>query len=95
MGPERVFSTVFDYSETRSDSNLFMTLIVPLKIILFANQDEEIWVNSRPSSTRYFRSIRFRFLKETSELIKSVKERIGNEISNLRPTALSNSFICE
>lgn len=80
----------FDDSETRSDSNLFMTSIVPLKITLVANQDEEIWVNPRPSSTRYCRPIRFQFLKETAELIRSEKERVQNEINNLRPTILQH-----
>lgn len=50
-----------------SDSNLFMTSIVPLKMTLETTENltNLVWKNSRPSSTRYCRALKFEFTKET------------------------------
>lgn len=70
-------------SETRRDSNLFITSIVPLNIT--GNQDEEIWVvNSQPSFTRCYKALRLQFLKATPGMIRA-ETLCGNEIKNVNP----------
>ena len=50
-----------------SDSNLFMTSIVPMCLINNDINNTSVWKNTLPSSTRYCRALRFRFEKETIE----------------------------
>jgi hypothetical protein len=61
---------------------------VPLKLY---NEDngENVWQNSRPSSTWYCRPIKFDFVKETEALIQLEVAAIKVEISNL------NKFECK
>ena len=73
--------------EDFSDENIFVTSIVPVQ--LYAILDEQkvnIWENERPSSTRYCRPIRFRFLKETSDVTREEKDHIDRQIASLVPT---------
>lgn len=72
-----------------SDSHLFMTSIVPLSITLAENQIKHVWKNSRPSSTRYCRALKFEFIKETPDLIREEKTRVENEIKHLRETEIN------
>lgn len=72
-----------------SDSNLFMTSIVPLNMTLADNKLKSIWKNSRPSSTRYCRALKFEFRKETHDLIREEKIRVENEIKHLCETEIN------
>lgn len=74
-----------------SDSNLFMTSIVPLKMTLETTENltNLVWKNSRPSSTRYCRALKFEFTKETPTLIREESVRVENEIKHLRETEIN------
>lgn len=63
-----------------SDSAVFITSIVPLKLIC---NGKTIWKNPRPSSTRYCRPLKIEFSKETASTAKLEKERVENEIKTL------------
>lgn len=83
------FSQAFSSeNEQKSDSNLFMTSLVPLRITSSENEDEIIWANPRPSSTRYCRALRFQYEKETPEIIRAEKLRVEEEIKNLQELRL-------
>lgn len=72
-----------------SDSNLFITSIVPLNMTLAENQIKHVWKNSRPSSTKYCRALKFEFIKETLDLIREERTRVENEIKDLRETEIN------
>lgn len=68
-----------------SDSAVFITSIVPLKLTC---NGKTIWQNPRPSSTRFCRPLKIEFLKETQNTAKLEKERIENEIKTLMDTTV-------
>lgn len=65
-----------------------MTSMVPLRLTSFYDKNIIIWNNNRPSSTRYCRAIQFQYTKETTEKIKSEKQRMDDEIAQLRETEI-------
>lgn len=74
-----------------SDANLFMCSIVPLQMNLIIKQGEDqvVWKNPHPSSTRYCRPIKFEYVKETPQIIRQEKSQIENEIETLKPTQIA------
>lgn len=76
------YKQVFSEDTDASDTNLFMSSMVPLR--LYSDKNTPIWVNSSPSSTRYCRPIKFEFAKETKELVLKEVEEIKMQISNLK-----------
>ncbi|KAK9701573.1 hypothetical protein QE152_g30472 [Popillia japonica] len=70
-----------------SDSNLFMSSIVPLRLITH-NNGIIVWKNPRPSSVRYCRPISFYFEKETNEFVNKIVNDIQTQISTLCPSFL-------
>ncbi|KAJ4431291.1 hypothetical protein ANN_19888 [Periplaneta americana] len=91
-------STQSEYKQTFSsesgctDSNVFLSSFVPIRLI-DDNPDGQgptvFWQNSRTSSTRYCRPIRFQFQRETANLSKLEQDHIERQIHHLQP------FICE
>lgn len=80
----------------RSDSNLFLTSLVPLGLHDSNNINNEFWVNPKPSSTRLCRPIKFEYIKETPESTKKEVDRVNDEIRNLKGTIVNiNQKICE
>ncbi|CAH0563057.1 unnamed protein product [Brassicogethes aeneus] len=74
--------------DAESDANLFLISLVPLQL-RHKNGDGStviIWQNSRPSSTRFCRPLKFAFAKETKELTREEVNSIDEEIDNLKPT---------
>ena len=71
-----------------SDSNLFMTSMVPIQINMKNSQNEIFWKNSTPSSTQYCRVLHFQLRRETTELIQEETERVKQEIKELLPTKI-------
>lgn len=63
-----------------SDSSVFITSIVPLKLVC---GEKIIWNNPRPASTRFCRPLKISFTKETSTTAKLEKARVDEEIKNL------------
>lgn len=62
---------------------------MPLKLYNKQN-DEILWQNPRPSSSWYCRPIKFRFTKETTELIQLEINSINDEVQNLKSFSTSN-----
>lgn len=58
---------------------------VPIKI--YSNENSKVlWQNNAPSSTRFCRPIKFKFVKEEKIAVKAIVERINEEISSLIPS---------
>jgi hypothetical protein len=76
------------FSGEYSDSDLFLTSLVPIQLFTSSSTEEKIvlWQNPCPSSTRYCRPIRLQFIKETNDLIREEKEHTENQIKLLLPT---------
>lgn len=73
-------------NEGDTDANIFLTSLVPLRLIA---ADSIVWENPRPSSTRFCRPIRFIFSKETPDVVREEVTRMEQEISNLKETTFS------
>lgn len=80
-------TNVTSYHQASSDinadySNIFVSSMVPLQLL-----DETgtiYWQNQRPSSSRYCRTLRVAFEKETEISIKAEERRLKGEIENLK-----------
>lgn len=88
-GQKEYMQNFSDFTVDISDSNLFMTSIVPLNMSFAENRIKHVWKNSRPSSTRYCRALKFEFTKETLDLIREEKNRVENEIKHLHGTEIN------
>lgn len=79
-------------SETISDANLFVTSLVPIRLIDDLSQ-AIIWQNPVPSSVRYCRPISIEFCKETPEKTKAVVDEITRQIESLRPSLINKDGV--
>lgn len=72
---------------TSTDTNIFFTSLVPLRLLHTAEDNKEIiiWQNPRPSSSRFCRPIKVEYLKETTEITKSEVEYVKDQEKNLVP----------
>ena len=61
--------------EITSDSSLFSTTLIPLKL-LFGNKT--VWINPFPSSTRFCRPIRIQYIKESTEFLVEEQKNVQN-----------------
>ena len=70
--------------------SLFQITLVPLRLVAKNHEgnDEIIWNNPRPSSTRLCRPIRFMFEKETPELIERESTKLEREIDHLKSSSI-------
>ncbi|CAH0560552.1 unnamed protein product [Brassicogethes aeneus] len=66
-----------------TDSNIFQSSFVPLRLVFGA---KTIWQNPTPSSPRYCRPIRIRFVKETVNITQEEIRYVENSISTLQNT---------
>lgn len=64
-----------------SDNSLFVTSVIPLKIITLDNAI--IWINRTPQSVRFCRPLKIEFVKETREHILKEKHNLDQQILNL------------
>lgn len=81
------YKQIFSEKE-KTDANMFLTSLVPLKLHESNNNNKLIWINPRPSSTKLCRPIKFEFIKETSENTKKEVNRVESEIKNLNNTVI-------
>lgn len=65
------------------DSSVFMTSLVPLRL---QTEDIILWENPKPCSTMLCRPVKFEFVKETTDHIKSEQSKMENDIRNLLPS---------
>lgn len=74
-----------------SDINIFQSSLVPLRLIISNIDDQKklVWQNSIPSSPRYCRPIRIRFVHETNDITNKEIEYITNQVQNLKKTEVS------
>lgn len=66
-----------------TDSNIFQSSFVPLRLVCGT---KTVWQNPTPSSPRYCRPIRIRFLKETVDITQEEIEYVENAINALQKT---------
>lgn len=69
----------------KDDSSIFISSLVPIKIYNPEN-NEILWQNNYPSSTRFCRPIQFKFVKEEKNVVKSCVKDIEDQISLLTPS---------
>lgn len=74
-----------------SDANIFQSSLVPLQLTSVKNT--LLWKNPTPSSPRYCRPIRIRFIHETTDITNEEIEYIKNQIENLEETNILNSTL--
>lgn len=74
-----------------SDSAVFITSIVPLRLVCDPDGRNQkiVWQNPRPSSTRYCRPLKIAFMKESSEVSVAEKNRVDTEIQQLQNSELN------
>lgn len=80
-------------NEADSDSNIFQSSVVPLQLVC-GHEKRIIWQNPTPSSPRYCRPIRIRFVKETTDITNEEISYITEQIEALVSTdAGDNLFV--
>jgi len=76
-------------SENLSDSDLFLSSIVPLQLHIEKDSNTILWQNPCPSSLRFCRPIRFQLKKETLEVANTEVQYIESQIRMLFPTEVT------
>ena len=72
-------------NDADSDANLFQSSFVPLQLISNFN-NKVIWKNPTPSSPRFCRPIRIRFIKETANITRDEISYVESAVASLNPT---------
>lgn len=72
-----------------SDANIFLSSFVPLQIVCGEENSKVLWQNPTPSSSRFCRPIRFRFVKESTDVTKEEIRNIRNSAKSLNPTKVN------
>lgn len=75
-----------------SDANIFQSSLVPLQLII-GNNKKIVWQNPTPSSPRYCRPIRLRFIKESNDITNQEISHIKSKINALIPTKYEDTSI--
>lgn len=92
---QQIYKQTID--EDVSDSDLFMVSLVPLRLkkniedmepSTSRTQEEDIWINKTPASTKFCRPIKFEFKKETKETIKGEVDAVREQIKSLQPNQI-------
>lgn len=78
--------------KNQSDDSVFMTALVPLKLIGEVSQTV-YWENPRPSSSRFCRPISLEWTHESEKLIKEEENRIQSEITALTPLNINQTNV--
>lgn len=68
-----------------SDSAVFITCIVPLRLIC---GEKILWQNPRPASTRYCRPLKIEFVKESTDVSILEKNQMDEQIRNLQESSM-------
>lgn len=79
------FKQKFD-NESDSDANIFQSCFVPLRLVCGKDSEKVLWENRTPSSPRFCRPIRFRFVKETTDITNEEIVFVKNGIQSLVAT---------
>jgi hypothetical protein len=87
--------------EDASDSDIFTTSVVPLRLYPKNTSGDKLilWKNPRPSSVRYCPPIRIEFKKETAELAKEETSVVEESVQKLEKTdkfgGTKECWVCE
>lgn len=73
--------------DENTDANIFQSCFVPLHLVCGDNQ-KVIWENPTPSSPRFCRPIRFRFVKENNDVTGEEINYVKDAINTLVPTEI-------
>lgn len=65
-------------NDADSDANLFQSSFVPLRLVSGCEGEKLIWENPTPSSSRFCRPIRFRFVKENTDVTEEEINYVKN-----------------
>ena len=73
--------------ENFSEQNLFLFSMVPLRLFGTTATNEKVifWENTKPSSTKFCRPLKFKYIKETTESTLAEVKSIEAEIEELKP----------
>lgn len=73
-----------DYSV--SDSHALITALVPLRLCF---KDKIIWQNPKPSSTRYCRPLKIKYIKENNDVVIRQKKNIDKQLRKIKLSNIS------
>lgn len=83
---------IFSDSSHGDDSNIFQSSLVPLRLQTHVGEEKNIlWQNPTPSSPRFCRPIRIRFLHETVNIIKEEIKYVEDQAKQLTKTKIQSS----
>ncbi|XP_069685850.1 uncharacterized protein [Periplaneta americana] len=71
-----------------SDANIFQSSLVPLQLVCGTDIKKVIWKNPTPSSPRYCRPIKIRFVKESADLTREEIGYLESKIVTLNETKI-------
>jgi len=80
-------------NNTDSDANIFQSSLVPLRLVIIIDGEQKkvIWQNPVPSSVRFCRPIRIRFINKSKDITNEEKDYIENQIKSLKETKFTFS----
>ena len=70
---------------SRDEGALFCTTLVPLELTVCG---ERVWLNDKPSSTRFCRPLRLQYVRETPEVSRAERDYFVGQANSLSPTEL-------
>lgn len=73
-----------------SDANIFQSSLVPLRLVATTN-GEIIWQDPTPSSVRFGRPVRIRFILQSKDVTREEISYIESQVKNLPETLVSTS----
>ncbi|XP_025419390.1 uncharacterized protein LOC112689765 [Sipha flava] len=84
---QSMYRMKFNDSTTENDSTVFIFSLVPLLLrCSISDENVVLWKNVRPSSTHFYRPIKFLYERETIESTKREVNTIESELKNIFPT---------
>lgn len=80
----RYMQSLQNTNESYDDANIFQSSFLPLRLLVSHNsQSKVIWQNPVPSSPRFCRPIRIRFVHETNDITRNEISYIESQIEKL------------
>ncbi|XP_050534417.1 uncharacterized protein LOC126901738 [Daktulosphaira vitifoliae] len=78
--------------DMESDANLFLSSFVPLQVVC-GNNNKVKWQNPTPPFPRFCRPIRFRFLKESTDVTMEEINYVEDSVKGLKATEINMNEI--
>lgn len=76
-------------NDADSDANIFQSCFVPLRLVSGSEGEKLVWENPTPSSPRFCRPIRFRFVKENTDVTEEEINYVKNSANLLSATEVN------